>query len=538
MSSETRRRITWMIWIAAITVALFAAGCATPLPSPIAAPVSHAFAPDQRTPLSHAIAADVAAHPGQSGFHLLSSGTEALIMRIALVEAARRSIDLQYYSARNDATGQLLLEALRRAAARGVRVRLLVDDLNLKHPDPTLSALATEPNFLVRVFNPVGPGTLGSLGRLVNLAARFDHLTRRMHNKAIIADNTFAIVGGRNLGDEYFDADPTVNFRDLDVLAAGPIVPRISSSFDRYWNSSESYPIATLEPPPQPAATARICAALHAHWQQMIHEHPALEPRQVALDRQLARGAVTLIWANAEFDADSPSKIDDTGNTPDSRPGARLLQLVQGAQHEFLAISPYFVPRRKGVELLSRLVARGVHVSVLTNSLASTDVVPVHAGYAPYRIPLLEAGVQLYEFKPVRGKRRTLLGGASRASLHAKAYVIDRRDVIIGSFNLDPRSVWLNTELVLVIHSPQIAGRLAQMFDRAISPKSSYHVVLANVPPISEDPARSGHAPGPRLAWLTEEDGQPHRYDVDPDAGLWRNAVTGFFGLLPYEGQL
>ncbi|KVD52326.1 phospholipase [Burkholderia ubonensis] len=505
------------------------AACAThPSATTLERTVSHALPADAATPLGDALAAPVAARPGESGFRLLADGAAALQMRIALARAATRTLDMQYYIATEDTTGKLLLGAALYAADRGVRVRMLVDDLNFRDIDRVMAALNTHPNIEIRVFNPFGASQRDVMQRTAIFFTRIDRFTRRMHNKAMIADNQVAIVGGRNLGDEYFSASPTLQFRDLDVLAAGPVTHDISASFDAYWASGSSYPLRVLNHQTfDPKELDAMRDELRAHWRENAEPYNAKPLNATPLAQQIARGELGLVWAPAEFEADAPDKVAQPTDGYVSPPMRRLAELIRAAQHEFLAFSPYFVPHDAGVKILGDTTARGVRVAILTNSLAATDAVAVQAGYGPYRAPLLRHGVELYEYKARPGRPR-LLGSRSRASLHAKAYVIDREILVIGSMNLDPRSTHLNTELALVIHSPALAQQVATIFARATQPDESYRVQLA---------ALSG--PGAsELTWIGTDEGVLRTYHVDPYAGLLRNVLTGVFMLLPVDDQL
>ncbi|KVW34868.1 phospholipase D family protein [Burkholderia ubonensis] len=505
------------------------AACAThPSATTLERTVSHALPADAATPLRDALAAPGAARPGESGFRLLADGAAALQMRIALGRAATRTLDMQYYIATEDTTGKLLLGAALYAADRGVRVRMLVDDLNFRDIDRVMAALNTHPNIEIRVFNPFGASQRDVMQRTTIFFTRIDRFTRRMHNKAMIADNQVAIVGGRNLGDEYFSASPTLQFRDLDVLAAGPVTHDISASFDAYWASGSSYPLRVLNHQTfDPKELDAMRDELRAHWRKNAQPYNAKPLNATPLAQQIARGELGLVWAPAEFEADAPDKVAQPTDDYVSPPMRRLAELIRAAQHEFLAFSPYFVPHDEGVKILGDTTARGVRVAILTNSLAATDAVAVQAGYGPYRVPLLRHGVELYEYKARPGRPR-LLGSRSRASLHAKAYVIDREILVIGSMNLDRRSAHLNTELALVIHSPALAQQVAMIFARATQPDESYRVQLA---------APSG--PGAsELTWTGTDEGVLRIYHVDPYAGLLRNVLTGVFMLLPVDDQL
>ena len=542
LSCALSRLIRLIRLVRFVPLALTVAACSTVRPLPEPSQWTTHTPPAAPGALANALAPAVRAHPGQSGFQLLASGAAAFTTRLALVQAAQHSLDVQYYSAGDDITGRLLLQSLLNAADRGVRVRMLVDDINRRHTDPTFALLDRHPNIEIRVFNPFGTLETTLLERAGNLLTQFDQLNRRMHNKALIADNQLAIVGGRNLGDEYFDANPDISFRDFDLLCAGPVVDAVSRSFDHFWTSPQSYPLSQIQSTIDKATLDTTRDALAQHWRDadgMPAGHGALH--QPVLADALRSGSRPLFWAPAELAADTPDKLDSPAAETRSAPGEKLRQLAAKALREVLIISPYFVPLDGGVRFLSMLTKRGVKVRVLTNSLAATDVVPVHAGYARYRPALLKAGIELYEFKPIRTantasrSRRITFGGSSRASLHGKVYIIDRRDVILGSFNLDPRSVRLNTELAIVIHSPDFAEHMAQIFDRAASPNASFRVELlppGTTPPTPTPPTM------PALRWVGEENGQPRTFDVEPYASFWRNSVAGAFTLLPSDNLL
>ncbi|SAL65568.1 phospholipase D/transphosphatidylase [Caballeronia cordobensis] len=505
-------------------------------------PSSQALSTNEATPLAAALAPLEQQHPDESAVRLLRTGTDALQARVALARAATKTLDMQYYIAEEDNTGKLLLGAALHAADRGVRVRMLVDDLNFKDIDRIMAALNSHDKIEIRVFNPFGSAQRSLSERTQNVFTNLSHFTRRMHNKAMIADNQIAIVGGRNLGDEYFSASPTLQFRDLDVFAAGPVTHKISASFDDYWNSSLAYPLRGLNKQKfDPSELDKTRDDLRAHWRKQADPLNAKPLNATPLAQQIARGEMGLVWAPTEFWVDSPSKIERPSDDYKSPPMTRLVDLLKDAQREFLIISPYFVPHDAGVKALGDLTKRGVQIAVLTNSLAATDAVAVQAGYAPYRVPMLKNGVELYEFKPIQAEgeaspRAGLFGSQSRASLHAKAYVIDRSILVIGSMNLDPRSSKLNTELALVIHDKAIASEAAGLFADAISPKVSWRVQLASAA-VDEEMRRTG-APRSGLVWTAEENGSLVTWNFDPEAGFYRNLMTGIFTLLPVDKQL
>jgi putative cardiolipin synthase len=496
------------------------AGCATRLPASYYPRVAtYALQDTSTTRLGQAYEQVAKRHPGESGFHILPAGPEALMMRIALIEASQRSIDMQYFSTREDTTGKLLLEAVSRAADRGVRVRMLLDDWELEDFEAGAVSLNAHPNIEIRVFNPYSTHDESFFAHIGNVFLDMGQFTRRMHNKAIIADNQISIMGGRNLGDEYFEASKDVDFRDVDVFASGPITRQISATFDLYWNSDQSFPISTLNlPPPDAGTIAKLHDDMKRHWQDMIKSPIGKRLNRMPLPRGVKKGNVPLIWARAELAADSPAKIERPSETATSVPGTRIAQMVSKAQHEFIIFTPYFVPLDAGVEWLNALVARGVAVRIVTNSLSSTDMVPAQAGYSHYREALVKGGVELYEIKSSQPKPsvKSMFKPSSQNGLHAKIYMVDRRDLAIGSFNFDPRSIRLNTEQVLIIHSPELSAKIA-----------------SSAPSSDRPEVQEGS-----LVWMTEENGKTVSYDFNPHAGFWRNLTDSIFSLLPIDDEL
>jgi len=529
---------TRQVFLLCCAAALLSACASKPPATAFDRPVTHALPATATTPLRTALAPLEAAHPGQSGFRVLANGTDALQMRIALARAATKTLDMQYYIANEDTTGKLLLGAALYAADHGVRVRMLVDDLNFKDIDRIMAGLNSHDNIEIRVFNPFGSAQEGMFERTANLFTQIGHFARRMHNKAMIADNQLAIVGGRNLGDEYFSASETLQFRDMDVLAAGPITADVSASFDDYWNSSLAYPLRVLNKQKFDAKELdQTREDLRAHWRANADPYNAKPLNATPLASQIVSEQLGLVWAPAEFKADQPEKIEHPSPDYVSPPMQRLRELMHDAHRDFLIVSPYFVPHDAGVKAAGELTRRGVRIAVLTNSLAATDAVAVQAGYSPYRVPLLREGVELYEFKPHQETPPVgIAGSRSRASLHAKTYVIDHQILVIGSMNLDPRSANLNTELALVIHSPELADQVARIFEHGTSPEESYRVTLADDAQLAY--LRSIGAPLSPLVWRDVENGAPRTYIFDPQAGLYRNLLTGLFSLLPVNAEL
>lgn len=521
------------------------AACAS-LPQQVERPPSQALDDPSRTALGRAVAA-AQPRPGVSGFRLLVTGDDALEARRQLAERAQRTLDLQYYIVNDDAPTRALLAAVRAAADRGVRVRVLIDDMQTEGKDAAFAAFARHRNIELRLFNPF-PGQRSSLmTRLLSSLGDLPRLNRRMHNKAFVADNAVGITGGRNLGAEYFLQNEEVNFADLDVLAAGPIVREISKVFDRFWNSEQAYPIAAFveaardapaapAPRDEPAGEAQPVAAAAATPNVASGPSAAAPPtasgplplpapaQPIPMPGRL--GGLT--WAPAVLLADAPTKIEFGASEAGDE--ALILEdltaLMRSARRELLIVTPYFVPGSWGLELFDSLRARGVRVRVLTNSLAATDVPIVHAGYARYRRQLLQMGVELYELHHMPGRPRGWLGlfGSSRASLHAKAMVIDGRVAVISTLNLDPRSIRLNTEMGVVIDSRALSAQVATLFGQSASPENSFRPRLA--------------ADGASLEWIGQVGGVQQRLTSEPEAGVWRTLIQRVLGPLAPDALL
>ncbi|MCC2958408.1 phospholipase D family protein [Massilia sp. IC2-477] len=473
------------------------------------------------TPLGQALAPLAAAHPGRSGVYPLVDGRDAFAARVLLTHSAQRSLDVQYYIWRNDLTGTLMLDALRSAAARGVRVRLLLDDNNTGGLDPVLAALDRHPNIEVRLFNPFGMRRWRMLGYLTD----FSRLNRRMHNKSFTVDNQATIVGGRNIGNEYFGAAGDMLFLDLDVMAVGPVVREVSQDFDKYWNSASAYPITALvdaDGAERPEALAERAAAFRVQDEaQRYLEAIATSP----FVTQLVRQELPLEWSVTRLVSDPPAKVLG-GTGPGERMADGLRKLLGEPRKAVDLVSPYFVPSKAAAGTLRDFARNGVQVRVLTNSLEATDVAAVHAGYAKWRRELLESGVSLYELRrswapaqPDTGKGRF---GSSASSLHAKTFGVDGHTVFIGSFNMDRRSVDLNTEMGFVIDSPQMAGRLNQTLDDSM-PERAYEVRIDE----------QG-----RLYWIERSEGKVRRHDQEPGTTMWQRAGVQILSFLPIDWLL
>ena len=503
---------------AVVVFVVFCLSACTGLPPRTPVPSQQALPPSTTSALQRQVAPMVRAHPGVSGFVVLESGLSAFASRAWMVESADRSLDIQCYIWRTDRTGQWLIQQLAAAAARGVRVRLLLDDNNSSGLDPVLAQLDALDNVEVRLFNPY-PNR--GLARMWDLATDFDRLNRRMHIKTFIADGHAAIFGGRNVGDEYFDATADVAFADMDVLALGPLVADVVKSFDAYWNSKGAYPLRDIVRDADAGNKDRL--AVGPATDEYVE---GLRARKEVAHWRKGPRADELVWGPSILTVDPPDKIFEQAH-PRELMMTRLVRAIGDVDKSFDLVSPYFVPMDEGVELFADLEKRGVRVRILTNSLAATDVAAVHAGYAPWRPALLQAGIELYEIR--RSSDPQLRSHApwrtidwSRASLHAKTFAIDSRRVFIGSFNFDPRSAWLNSEIGVLIDHGALAKRINQVFDNDV-PKYAWRVTEA--------------ADG-KLQWTVQGDTGAKVVDQEPEASIWRRIAATVLSWFPIEWLL
>lgn len=519
---------------ASITFATLAAllltlgGCATVRHDVPRVP-SHVIGDGERTTAGRVFAAQASAHPALSGFRVMAAGRTAFVVRAALADIAERSVDLQYYSVGDDLTTDLLLLSIVEAADRGVRVRILLDDLYPATRHFARRASAAHPGIQVRLFNPFLFGGTSRLARLGEIVFDGGRLNRRMHNKLWVTDNAAAVVGSRNLGDEYFDASRSSNFSDVDLFAVGPIVQESSQAFDVYWNSAAAIPAETFAEPPDPAEGDRVRRRLHELRDNCRTLPPCEWLSESRWLRDLRSGVVPLSWARATLIYDEPDQ-DKAGVLSgaehgwiDDRPGG------DRTRAELLIASPYFVPSEDGRRHLGEMHERGVRVAVLTDSLASTDSPAAHAGYARHRVALVRAGVELYELRPawdVQHPPSHRWRHTSPFGLHAKIVVQDRARAIVGSVNQDPRSRLHNTEDWLVLESPVLAAELAALFEEGTDPRHAFKVELNET--------------GGTLAlvWSTEEEGKPVRYEAEPMSTPWQRLWRDVLGKLIPEHLL
>lgn len=457
------------------------------------------------------------------GVSLVPDNRAAFALRVLSARVATETLDLQYYFWHEDVTGRLLAREVLRAADRGVRVRLLLDDLYVRGSEHRLAPL-TEHQFIdVRLYNPFRVRSWGSLGAALDFLLASYRLNHRMHNKSWIADGRLAIGGGRNIGDEYFDAASQFNFRDLDLIIEGGAAVQAVAQFERYWDSPQVRPLEAL-------ATSRRGPTIGGldELRRQLDEVASSAPGSEHLAR-LAAGPGLAEWLT-EWRILVPMErvrivADPPGKARNRRRGRILLDDVRDAigkaRREVILVSPYFVPGRRGAGLLTGLARQGVRVAVLTNSLAATDVLAVHGGYARYRRRLLRAGVELHEFKRGGQEGGSLLG-AGGASLHTKAFCVDCEVAFVGSFNFDPRSAYLNTEMGTFVLHPLVASRLHEECTRLTDPTRSWAVRLE----------------GGRLYWINHAEGGQHRLFGEPETTLTRRVIARVLGFLPIEPHL
>ena len=503
-----------------ILMTSFIAGCGS-LPSLEGRTASSALTESAATRLGRAVAPGVVANPGKAGLHGLLNPHDALGVRVLLAAAADKSLDVQYYIWHKDQVGVLLFEAMWQAAQRGVHVRLLLDDLNTSGLDPTIAVLDAHPNIEVRLFNPL----VQRNARALNFLTDFARVNRRMHNKSFTADNQVSVLGGRNIGNEYFGGRGGVGFVDLDVMAMGQPVQEVSRQFDLYWNSPSAYPAGSLVGAPGPDGVATMEAmfrTMRADSESVAYLETI---RSTPFVRELLQGQLPLEWTTARVMYDDPAKTLDTTGRTDVLLFPELVRTIGQPDRTLDLVSPYFVPGAEGTSALGALAAKGVKVRILTNSLAASDVKAVHAGYVKRRIDLLRAGVRLFELKPSAVQPsgdQPKRGGGSSSSLHAKTFAVDQNRIFVGSFNFDQRSAQLNTELGVVIDSPVLAQRLGAFFDTEV-PMVAYEVRLTQ---------------GNDLQWIEYTSSGVTTHEADPGTSWLLRRQIDFLSILPIEWLL
>ncbi|WIO75202.1 phospholipase D family protein [Porticoccaceae bacterium LTM1] len=510
-------------WILSSALLLSFAGCSSlPDTSLMNKPKSHAITDHKSTSTAEFLEPVIEKNPGMSGFTLLRDGQNSFTARLTLIDQATRSLDLQYYIWASDATGRILAERLVRAADRGVRVRILIDDNNNIGRDSALASLSAHQNIEIRIFNPFS----GRNSHLWDFIVDFDRVNHRMHNKILVMDNTVAIVGGRNIGDHYFNVDEHANFRDLDVCAVGPIVPEVSGTFDSFWNGQWAVPIENLV---EKKYSIEDLKAKVSELRKTISSTPYPYPLEENIDlakSQLGEIRDNFVWGKGLVVHDNPDKLlNSTSDTLGIK--NRLINKLPSIKTSLHIESAYFVPNDAGVEQLIKLAKRGVTIKILTNSLSTNDVLAAHAGYAKFREQLLEKGIELFELKTDgdsdSGKVAIITYGKSKASLHTKAFAFDDDSVFIGSFNLDPRSANINTELGIYIENKELTKQLKDYMASGFSRASSYQVKLDE---------------NDKLYWLTNTNGEPEKLNLEPQTTGWQRFLSWLLKLLPIESQL
>ena len=509
-------RAVYALWVLGL---LFASGCGS-VDFDTPKTESYVIQDTQETSLGQTAQKAVSQHPGESGFYLLIDGVHSLAARIMLAERAERSIDTQYYLISNDVVGYAFVHVLLRAADRGVRVRLLLDDIQTKGYDAGIAALNEHTNIEVRIFNPFARRSWRVLDGLTD----FRRVNRRMHNKSFIVDNQVTLIGGRNMASEYFGANHDQDFGDLDVTAIGPVVNEVSSMFDMYWNHRMAVPVAGFtKMPKDPEAELEALRGRIDESHQELLESRYARALGVKVTEIFGSDGSQLVWAPSRLAYDSPDKAQKDLAKDAPSIVTPLSESIQTAKEQLLIVSPYFVPTKRGVERLIEIDQSGVEVTVVTNSLAANNQPIVHGGYAKYRKELLEAGIRIYEVSPDAASGEGAVPiGAKKGTLHAKAFVVDDRELFIGSFNFDPRSAHINTELGVIIESPEMAKHVLSLL-REKGPKHTYEVYL-------DDRGR--------VRWKRLENGEWVLYNKEPNTSFWKRFTATVTGWLPIESQL
>lgn len=454
-----------------------------------------------------------------------------------MINVAEKTLDLQYFIFRGDDTGRLLADAALRAADRGVRVRLLLDDGETIAGDEQIRALTAHHSIEIRIFNPFAYRGHSNLFRAFEFAFNASRLDYRMHNKLMIVDNSVALMGGRNIGDQYFQVDTAAQFADDDIFVIGPIASQLSSTFDEFWNNPLSIPIEALSSDDTSHGSLREHRELSVEEPPKVHADGVNYLAQVATGEPLAgmvSGRLPVVWANARLVSDSPDKKDvEDGSMVGRLMHRPVAAAALASRSEVLMITPYLIPGEEGMKIFSDLRRRNVRVRILTNSLEASSVLRAHSGYMRYRVPLVKDGVELYEIRSQPGNSRgsgqtVAMSRHGNYSLHAKLFVFDRQELFVGSMNFDQRSMHLNTEIGLIIDSPELAEEIARRFDAMVRPANSYELLLQ--PAAGEDE--------PKLVWRTEEAGKAMDYMIEPAQSDWQRTKAKWLSVLPIGKEL
>jgi len=528
--------------LVAATIALSLGACSS-VPQAFNAPKpsSVALANPEETRLGAQFDGAARKRDGNSAYRIISVGVDGFLTRAQMIDAAEKTLDLQYFIFRGDETGRLLTDALMRAADRGVRVRVLVDDGDTVAGDEQISALDSHPNIQIRIFNPFVYRGHSNLRRAIEFMLHASRLDYRMHNKLLVVDNAVALIGGRNIGNQYFQMDPDSQFADDDVFAAGPIAMQLSTTFDEFWNSRFAVPAAALDR----SQSSRSAFAERRERASEPRERD-LQPLKTDGVDYVARlasgepfagmisGRLPLVWAPAQVISDTPDKKE----VERDKLGGRLMaeQVLKAAgetQSELLMVTPYLVPAPDELTALRDLRAREIRVGILTNSLKSTPDIVAQAGYMKLRVVLVKEGVELYESRSLLGNTRgsgetAVVSSYGNYGLHAKLLVFDRKRIFVGSMNFDQRSKHLNTEIGLIIDSPELAQQTVTRFEHMVRPDNVY--ALAWRETTAGVPAH--------LVWDTQEDGKAVEYTQEPARSSWQRFDMKALSWLPVDREL
>lgn len=529
--------ISKLYYAAALLTVVILGGCAS-LPPGADFPknTSTAFEHPENTLLGKNFDKAAHANAGNSGFRIIPVGADGFLMRMQMIKAAEHTLDLQYYIFHGDETGRLLTGAILSAADRGVRVRILIDDGETVDGDEQISVLEAHPSIEIRIFNPFNYRGHIQFFRATEFMFNAARLDYRMHNKLLVIDNSIALMGGRNIGDQYFQIDPESQFADDDLFAAGPITQHLSMTFDEYWNNALSIPVKAL------SSETHSLLALNDHRQELKEESRQLKADGVDYVKQIATGEpfngiisgrLPLIWAHAQLVYDSPDKKKvESGAMVGRLMQREVANATIEVQSELLMITPYLIPGKEGMQLFKDLRQRHVHVRILTNSLESSAMLLAQAGYMHYRKPLLEDGVELYEIRALlensKGSGQTpVISRYGNYSLHGKLFVLDRKRLFIGSMNFDQRSMHLNTEIGLIIDSPELAQQVAARFEAMVQPGNAYRLTLS-----------TDNAASQNIVWHTQINKEPVEYDIEPARTNWQRFKVTILSLLPLDSEL
>ena len=525
-------------WVFVLAVAVIS-GCASlPPGSDFPKHASSALANPEQTTLGERFQNAAREHNGNSGFRIIPVGADGFLIRIQMINAAVRTLDIQYFIFRGDDTGRLLTEAVLHAADRGVRVRILIDDGETVAGDDQISEIAAHHSVEIRLFNPFAYRGDSKLFKAMEFMVDIRRLDYRMHNKLLVVDNSIALLGGRNLGDQYFQIDPESQVADDDIFAAGPIAQQLSGTFDEFWNNALSIPSEALYDGKSSHAD------LNEHREVLKDEHRQMKAEGIDYVKRITSGEpfnsvisgrLPLIWAHALLVCDSPDKKKvEKGEMVGRLMRRAVANATIAVQSELLMVTPYLIPGDEGMQIINHLRQRNVRVRILTNSLESSTVILAQSGYMHYRVPILKNGVELYEVRSllgnVKGSGQTNeISRYGNYSLHAKLFVFDRKRLFIGSMNFDQRSMHLNTEIGLIIDSPELAQQIAARFDAMVQPVNSYTLALL--------PSVAGEG-SPKLVWRTQENGKAVEYEKEPARSGWQRGIVNMLSLLPLDKEL